>query len=212
VAATPVVHTMTLGALVESCFERVGRIRPAGRRDLGVHIPERGQRIVGAAHAVSPARADVRLAQHPRVHTVRLASADSDLDLVLQDIGSATQIVRPCTLTLDRLGVGRVAVKSRWWFRWSFSEGVKGLSQTVRRSGAASTAAPSRYSRMVLPHSSACAENSKAVSLKASLASIVRPLPGTVLADRHHLVEQRHDGGQVMSQTVIGTTLADGTT
>ncbi|MFG3532703.1 hypothetical protein ACGF8B_39230 [Streptomyces sp. NPDC047917] len=37
-----------------------------------------------------------------------------------------------------------------------------------------------------------------AVTLKAALADIEQPLSGTVLVDRLHLVEQRHDGAHIM--------------
>ncbi|WP_412079422.1 hypothetical protein ACLF6K_38245 (plasmid) [Streptomyces xanthophaeus] len=42
------------------------------------------------------------------------------------------------------------------------------------------------------------AENINAIALKTALAAIDQPLSGTVRADRLHLVEQRHNGANIM--------------
>ncbi|MFE3900137.1 2'-5' RNA ligase family protein [Streptomyces sp. NPDC059153] len=142
------------------------------------------------------------------LHAVGLARADVDLDALLKDVGSYAQTVRPFILTFDRPSVGNVAVEISGWPGSPFAEIVDHLTQATMRRGAAFTAAPSRYPHMSLAYTSDGAEHVEAVSLRAALASIDGPLSGTVLADRLHLVEQWHDGTQIMWQSIAEVHLA----
>ncbi|MFI5752938.1 2'-5' RNA ligase family protein [Streptomyces sp. NPDC051644] len=142
------------------------------------------------------------------LHAVGLARADVDLDALLKDVRSYAQTVRPFILTFDRPAVSNMAVEISGWPGSPFAQIVEHLTQAMMRSGAAFTAAPSRYPHMSLAYTSDGAENVEAVSLKAALASIDRPLSGTVLADRLHLVEQWHDGAQIMWQSIAEVHLA----
>lgn len=191
---------------MENFFERVGHFWPAGRRDLHWHIlptPDEAGAL-GAPYTglVQPGLQGVPVqAMHcTLLHAVGLARTDVDLDALLEHVGSYAQTVRPFTLTFDRPAVGRVALEISGWPGSPFTEIVENLTQAMVRGGAPFTAAPSRYPHISLAYTSDGAENVEAVSLKTALASIDRPLSGTVLADRIHLVEQWHDGAQIRWQ------------
>lgn len=199
---------------MESFFERVGRIWPEGRRDLHWHIlPTLDEaRALAAPYTgfVRPGLQGVPVqGMHcTLVHAVGLARAGVDLNALLKDVGTYAQTVQPFSLTFDRPAVGNVAVEISGWPRSPFAAIVEYLTQAMSRSGGAFTAAPSRYPHMSLAYTSDGAENIEAVSLKMALASIDRPLSGTVLADRLHLVEQWHDGAQIMWQPIAEVPLA----
>lgn len=199
---------------MESFFARVGRIWPEGRRDLHWHIlPTLDEASALAAPYTGLVRpglqgVPVQGMHCTLLHAVGLARADIGLDALLKDVGSYAQTVRPFTLTFDRPAVGNVAVEISGWPGSPFAEIVEYLTQAMTRSGAAFTAAPSRYPHMSLGYTSKGAENIEAASLKTALASIDGPLTGTVLADRLHLVEQWHDGEQITWQPIAEVLLA----
>ncbi len=83
------------------------------------------------------------------------------------------------------------------WPRRPFADIVDALAQTMARTGAAYTAAPSRYPHMSVAYTAEGSEDVDAVTLRAALADIEQPLSGTVRADRIHLVEQWHDGAHI---------------
>jgi hypothetical protein len=76
------------------------------------------------------------------------------------------------------------------------------------RTGATVTAAPSRYPHVSVAYASEGAEDIDAVALRAALADIGQPLSATVRADRIHLVEQWHDGTQIMWDPIADVPLA----
>ncbi|MCZ1006781.1 2'-5' RNA ligase family protein [Streptomyces lydicus] len=200
---------------MESFFERVRRVWPEGRRDLHWHIlPTLDEANALAApytgRFVRPGLQGVPVqGMHcTLLHAVGLAHGDVDLDGLLTDVGAYAQTVRPFTLTFDRPAVGNVAVEINGWPRSPFAEIVEHLTQAMTRSGAAFTAAPSRYPHMSLAYTSDGAESIQAVNLKEALAGIDRPLSGTILADRLHLVEQWHDGAQIMWEPITEVPLA----
>lgn len=189
---------------MESFFDRVSRIWPAGRRDLHWHIlPTTDEaRALAAPYTgfVRPGLPGVPVeGMHcTLLHTVGLARTDIDLDALLKDVGGWAREVQPFTLTFDRPAIGNVAVEISGWPGDPFTGIVKAVTQSMVHTGAAFTAAPSRYPHMSLAYTSDGAESIESVSLKAALAAIDHPLSGTVLADRIHLVEQWHDGTQIL--------------
>ncbi|WP_374777136.1 2'-5' RNA ligase family protein [Streptomyces sp. NBC_01310] len=199
---------------MESFFERVGRFWPAGRRDLHWHIlPTLDEALALAAPYTGffrPGLPGVPLqGMHcTLLHAVGLGYEDADVDALLKDVGAYARAVPPFTLTFDRPAVGNVGVEISGWPGAPFDGIVEAVTQAMVRTGAPFTAAPSRYPHISLAYASDGAEGVEAVSLKAALAAIDSPLSGTVLADRLHLVEQWHDGAQIMWEPIAEVPLS----
>ncbi|WP_329595869.1 2'-5' RNA ligase family protein (plasmid) [Streptomyces sp. NBC_01362] len=201
---------------MENFFERVGRVWPAGRRDLHWHLlPSLAE--AGAIAAPYKGLGVPRgLASVPvdgmhctLVHAIGLGIDDADTDTLLKEVGDYAQTVPPFTLTFDRPAVGAVAVEISGWPGRVFNGIVNAVTQaTARSTGAAFKASPSRYPHMSLAYTTDGAEDVDAVTLKAALADIEQPLSGTVFADRLHLVEQWHDGRHIMWEPVATVLLA----
>ncbi|MET9656779.1 hypothetical protein [Streptomyces sp. NPDC006510] len=201
---------------MESFFARVGRVWPAGRRDLHWHILPTSAEAGAIAAPYKGLAAPRGLASVPvdgmhctLMHAVGLGVDDVDMDALLKEIGDYARTVEPFALTFDRPAVGAVAVEISGWPGRVFTEIVDAVTQaTARSTDAAFKASPSRYPHMSLAYTSDGAEDVDAVTLKAGLADIEQPLSGAVLADRIHLVEQWHDGRHIMWEPVATVPLA----
>jgi 2'-5' RNA ligase len=201
---------------MESFFARVGRVWPAGRRDLHWHIlPTLAE--AGAIAAPYKGLAPQGLASVPvewmhctLMHAVGLGIDDVDTDALLEEVGSYARSVEPFLLTFDRPAVGAVAVEISGWPGRPFTEIVDTVTQaTARSTEAAFKPAPSRYPHMSLAYTSHGAEDVNAVTLRAALADIDQPLSGTLAVDRLHLVEQWHDGTHITWRPIAEVPLAD---
>ncbi|WP_431984151.1 2'-5' RNA ligase family protein [Streptomyces qinglanensis] len=193
---------------MESFFDRVGRVWPAGRRDLHWHFlptPDEAAALT-APYAGLPRPGlpgvPVEGVHCTVLHTVGLARADIDLGPLLEDVRAYARTARPFVITFDRPAIGTVAVEISGWPQSPFSAVVEYLIGAMTRTGAAFKAAPSRYPHISVAYTADGAESLETAGLKAELAAIDGPLSGTVLADRLHLVEQWHDGRHIMWQTV----------
>ncbi|MFF8423162.1 2'-5' RNA ligase family protein [Streptomyces sp. NPDC015680] len=200
---------------MENFFERVGRVWPAGRRDLHWHILPTPAEAGAIAAPYKGLAAPRGLASVPvdgmhctLMHAVGLGVDDADTDALLKEVGGYARTVQPFTLTFDRPAVGAVAVEISGWPGRVFTEIVDAVTQATARTGAAFTPAPSRYPHMSLAYTSAGAEDVDAVTIRTALADIEQPLSGTVLVDRLHLVEQWHDGAHIMWDPVAEVPLA----
>ncbi|NIY67995.1 2'-5' RNA ligase family protein [Streptomyces malaysiensis] len=199
---------------MENFFARVGRFWPAGRRDLHWHIlptaaeasalaaPYKGLATPGL-HSVPAQGMHCTL-----LHAIGLSRNHVDTEALLKDVTSYAQTRPPFTLTFDRPAVGTLAVEISGWPGRPFTEIVETLTQTMVRTGAAFTAAPSRYPHMSLAYAADGAEEVDAVALKAALAAIEQPLSETVAVDRLHLVEQWHDGAHITWDPIAEVPLA----
>ncbi|WP_405196275.1 2'-5' RNA ligase family protein [Streptomyces anulatus] len=189
---------------MESFFDRVGRVWPAGRRDLHWHILptpyEAATLLTPYSGFTRPGLPGVPVeGMHcTLLHTVGLARTDIDLGPLLEDVGAYARTVRPFALTFDRPAIGNVAVEVSGWPQFPFGSIVEHLTAAMTRTGGTFKAAPSRYPHMSVAYTSNGAENLEAAGLKSELAAIDGPLSGTVFADRLHLVEQWHDGRHIM--------------
>ncbi|MFE0661162.1 2'-5' RNA ligase family protein, partial [Streptomyces sp. NPDC058876] len=132
------------------------------------------------------------------LHAIGLDRDAIDIAALLRDVRHATENVEPFALTFDRPSVGTVGVEIGGWPGKPFTALVDIVTAAMDRAGAAFKAGPSRYPHISLGYTSTGAEDLNAVTLKTALASIDRPVCGTVLADRLHLVEQWHDGERIM--------------
>ncbi|MEV7715554.1 2'-5' RNA ligase family protein [Streptomyces sp. NPDC088270] len=189
---------------MESFFARVGRVWPAGRRDLHWHIlptAAEARALAAPYKGLAPrglAGVSVEWMHCTLVHAVGLGIGDVDTDALLEEVGGYARLVEPFTLTFDRPSVGAVAVEISGWPGRQFTEIVDAVTQaTARSTEAAFKSAPSRYPHMSLAYTSHGAEDVDAVTLRAALADIDQPLSGTVRVDRLHLVEQWHDGAHI---------------
>ncbi|MFE4263298.1 2'-5' RNA ligase family protein [Streptomyces sp. NPDC056883] len=136
------------------------------------------------------------------LHTVGLPFEGIDLDALLDDVEVWAREVQPFTLTFDRPAIGNVAVELSGWPGGPFTGIVEAVTQSMVRTGAEFTSAPSRYPHMSLAYTSEGSDSIESGSLKAALAALDGPLSGTVLADRLHLVEQWHDGTQILWEPI----------
>ncbi|MFI1929347.1 2'-5' RNA ligase family protein [Streptomyces sp. NPDC020330] len=198
---------------MESFFDRVGAVWPAGRRDLHWHIlPTYDESSALVAPYVGFPRpglpgVPVEGMHCTLLHAVGLARAGVDLDRLLEDVGTFARTVEPFVLTFDRPAIGNVAVELSGWPQDPFASIVDFLTGAMTRAGGVFKAAPSRYPHMSVAYTSDGAESLEAVGLKAELAAIEGPLSGTVFADRLHLVEQWHDGRRVIFEPVAAVQL-----
>lgn len=201
---------------MEHFFERVGRVWPAGRRDLHWHVlptPAEAAALIApyeAFAAPAPGLRSVPLEglHCTLLHTVGLHRADVDLDALLEDVGARAQSLDPFILTFDRPAIGAVAVEISGWPGSPFTAVVEMLIQAMTRTGAAFAPAPSRYPHLSLAYTSDGAQDVDAVALRAALASIEEPLSATVIVDRLHLVEQWHDGAYIRFEPIAEVPLA----
>ncbi|MGW2112381.1 2'-5' RNA ligase family protein [Streptomyces sp. NPDC001948] len=201
---------------MENFFARVGRVWPAGRRDLHWHILPTPAEAGAIAAPYKGLVAPQGLASVPvdgmhctLMHAVGLDADDVDTDALLKEVGDYARSVRPFALTFDRPAVGAVAVEISGWPGRVFTEIVDAVTQaTARSTGAVFRHAPSRYPHMSLAYTTDGAEDVDAGTLRAALADIEQPLSGTVLADRIHLVEQWHDGKHIMWEPIATVPLA----
>ncbi|MGW2089079.1 2'-5' RNA ligase family protein [Streptomyces sp. NPDC001880] len=201
---------------MENFFSRVGRVWPAGRRDLHWHILPTPAEASALAAPYKGLAAPRGLASVPvdgmhctLLHAVGLGIDDVDTDALLKEVASRMGSVQPFALTFDRPAVGAVAVEISGWPGRQFNGIVDAVTQaTARSTDAAFRHAPSRYPHMSLAYTSDGAEDVDAVTLRAALADIEQPLSGTVFADRIHLVEQWHDGAHIMWDPIAEVLLA----
>ncbi|MFE5853424.1 2'-5' RNA ligase family protein [Streptomyces sp. NPDC056500] len=199
---------------MESFFERVAHIWPAGRRDLHWHIlptPSEARELAAYSDAfIRPGLQGVPVqGMHcTLLHAVGLAATDVDLDGLLADVTNYAQTVDPFALTFDRPAVGSVAVEVSGWPGAPFAKIVENLTHAMTRTDVPFTPAPSRYPHMSLAYTSCGAEAIEAVTLKTALAAIASPLSGTVHVDRIHLVEQWHDGKHIAWESIAEILLA----
>ncbi len=84
---------------MESFFERVGRVWPAGRRDLHWHIlptPDEARTLAGPFTGFAPPglqSVPVQWMHCTLLHTVGLSRGDVDTDLVLKEVARYAQTV-----------------------------------------------------------------------------------------------------------------------
>ncbi|WP_189308325.1 2'-5' RNA ligase family protein [Streptomyces albospinus] len=131
------------------------------------------------------------------LHAVGLGLDNVDrntVDAVIEDVTRYAQTLVAFTLTFDRPAVGNVAFEISGWPGRPFAQVVETLTQVMEKRCELFTAAPSRYPHISLAYTSSDAQDINATDLKVELAALEKPLSGTVLADRVHLVEQWHDG------------------
>ncbi|MFI8326992.1 2'-5' RNA ligase family protein [Streptomyces sp. NPDC085529] len=199
---------------MEDFFAKVGRFWPAGRRDLHWHIlptpAEADALIAPYQHLVPPGLQNVGAAgMHcTLLHAIGLGRDDVDIDALVKDAVSRVSTVQPFTLTFDRPAVGSFAIELSGWPGRPFTALVDTVTQATASTGAAFKPGPSRYPHMSTAYTTAGAKHVDPVSLKAALADIDRPLSATVLADRIHLVEQRHDGAHIRREPIAEVPLA----
>nr|WP_329941407.1 2'-5' RNA ligase family protein [Streptomyces sp. BE147] len=188
---------------VENFFERVGRFWPTGRRDLHWHIlPTPDEASALAAPYQGLARPGLQAVPVQRMHctllhTVGLGSTSVDTDTLLRDVRSRARTLSPFALTFDRPSVSQAGVEISGWPGPPFAGIVNTLIQAMTRTGAEFRAAPSRFPHVSLAYASTGAEDVDVVTVRTALAAIARPLSGTVLVDRIHLVEQWHDEAHI---------------
>ncbi|MFF1505541.1 2'-5' RNA ligase family protein, partial [Streptomyces sp. NPDC058316] len=170
---------------MENFFERVGRVWPAGRRDLHWHIlptPDEARALTAPYKGLAPPGLQSVPLQGMHctlLHTVGLSSSDVDTDALLTDVSGFARTVRPFTLTFDRPAAGNVAVEISGWPGRPFTEIVDALTQAMVRTGAPFTAAPSRYPHLSVAYASDGAEDVDTVALKAALADIECDVSGS---------------------------------
>lgn len=193
---------------MESFFDRVSGIWPAGRRDLHWHLLPTPQEALALAAPYTgffrPGLPGVPLHRlHcTLLHTVGLPLEGIDLDTLLDGVEAWAQQVQPFTVTFDRPAIGTVALELSGWPGAPFTALVEAVTHSMERTGTAFKAAPSRYPHISLAYTSEGSDAIESWSLKAALAALDGPLSGTVLADRLHLVEQWHDGTQILWEPI----------
>ncbi|MFE9367765.1 2'-5' RNA ligase family protein [Streptomyces sp. NPDC006978] len=128
---------------------------------------------------------------------VGLSSKDVDTDALLTAMEISARTLPPFTLTFDRPSVSDVGVEISGWPGRPFTANVDAVTGVMTTRGADFRAAPSRYPHMSLAYASSGSEAVDAVTSRAGLASIEKPLSGTVAVDRLHLVEQWRDGAHI---------------
>ncbi|MFD8335626.1 2'-5' RNA ligase family protein [Streptomyces solisilvae] len=186
--------------MMESFFGRVSGVWPAGRRDLHWHIlptPDETAELIAPYKGISGpglSRVPADWMHCTLLHAVGLGRDAVDIDALLDDVQTSAQNLEPVILTFDRPYVGAVAVEVSGWPGSPFRTLVDTVSEATARTGAAHSAAPSRYPHMSLGYTTADADALDAVALRAALSEIEQPLSATVVANRIHLVEQWHDG------------------
>lgn len=188
---------------MDNFFERVGRVWPAGRRDLHWHIvpkPREAEALVAPYQGLlRPGLAGVapRDLHCTLMHAVGLAHDPDVVRAVVEDVTAVAAGTEPFTLTFDRPSIGAVAVEIAGWSAAPFTAVVDAVTAAMRGRGGEFRAAPSRYPHISVAYTTAGAEHLDAVGLRAALAAVAGPLSQTVHVDRLHLVEQWHDGATI---------------
>ncbi|MFJ4276110.1 2'-5' RNA ligase family protein [Streptomyces coelicoflavus] len=200
---------------MEDFFTRVGRIWPAGRRDLHWHIlpSEAEARALTAPYAQVVDRpglqpVPVQWMHCTLLHAVGVSRSAIDADALVGQVRQYAQTVTPFTLTFDRPAVGPVAVEISGWPGRTFAELGTAVTEATTGSGVPFTAARSRYPHMSVAYTTAGAEDVDAVAVRASLADVAGPLSAPVYVDRLHLVEQWHDGARITWEPLAEVLLA----
>ncbi|WP_189750472.1 2'-5' RNA ligase family protein [Streptomyces tendae] len=200
---------------VEDFFTRVGRVWPAGRRDLHWHLlpTEAEARALTVPYAEVVSRPGLQPVPPQWMHCTLLHAVGAgrsavDTDGLVDTVRQYAQTVTPFTLTFDRPAVGPVAVEISGWPGQPFAELGTAVTEAMTGSGVPFTAARSRYPHMSVAYTTEGAEDVDAIAVKASLADVAGPLSATVYVDRLHLVEQWHDGAHITWEPLAEVHLA----
>ncbi|MEU6664271.1 2'-5' RNA ligase family protein [Streptomyces sp. NPDC046821] len=201
---------------MESFFARVGKVWPAGRRDLHWHLlpsPEEAEKLLSAYPADRFSRPGlVRVPSEwlhcTLVHAVGMTAEHVDVDALIAGTQELARQTRPFRLTFDRPAVGPVAVEISGWPGEPFTSLVDGLTALLdEHHGGEFKLAASRYPHMSIAYTAAGAEAVDAGDLRQSLAHLDGPLSHTLHATRLHLVEQWHDGSTITWRTLASLPL-----
>lgn len=201
---------------VDHFFERVGRVWPAGRRDLHWHVlPTPGEAAALAAPYAPLALTRPGLEGVPAewlhctlLHTVGLGRDDIDLEAVLAEAGAVARTLSPFRLTFDRPSVSTVGFDLSGWPGRPFTVLVDALTQVMAGTKKEFAPAPSRHPHLSLAYAADGAQDVDSVALRTALAAIEGPLSATVVVDRLHLVEQWHDGARIRWEPLAEVPLA----
>ncbi|MFJ9250349.1 2'-5' RNA ligase family protein [Streptomyces sp. NPDC101776] len=142
------------------------------------------------------------------LHAVGLGAADVNTDALIEDVADYARTRHPFVLTFDRPAVAAVAVEISGWPGRPFTEIVDAVTQAAIRTGVPFKPAPSRYPHVSVAYTADGAQDVDPVGLRAELADIEHPVSQTLIVDRLHLVEQWHDGAQLIWDPVAEIPLA----